>query len=529
MKSRGSRRSKPSRADASAVPAWPFALAIAVLTFAVFAQLSHAQFLSYDDDLFVTANQHVQSLDLPWALTSAQLGYYPITWISHMLDVQLFGLDAGAQHMTNVVLHVAASLVLFFALLRLWKNDVVIAALIAALFAIHPLHVESVAWISERKDTLSALFGFLAVFVYAKHPRHWLVAGLFALSLLAKQTLVTLPLLLLVLDFWPLRRSAQCSVHSAQLDGRRPVHCALCTVHLLLEKWPLFALSIAGTAAAVIGQRNLGAVQSLEAQPLASRIANAVVSCATYLGKTLWPANLAVIYPLTKHSFFAVAASAALLIAITAAAWLLRKRAPYLLAGWLWFVIALIPVIGIVQIGRQAMADRYTYLPSIGIFIALVFAAAQFLTRDALAIGGTVVVIALAVLAHHQTSYWHDTPALFKHSIAVTGPNLWADYTLGQSLQLSDPDAALLPLDRALTAAEAEHNDKVALEAHVAAGVALLTKASREPEPAMRLRLINLGDQECRAALRIAPNDRRALNNLAFAEELRRKSALARR
>jgi hypothetical protein len=525
MKSRGSRSHNPARAEAPAVPRWPFVVAIAVLTLAVFGQLSHAQFLAYDDDLFATANQHVQSFDVAWALTSADLGYYPLTWISHMLDVRFFGLDAGAQHMTNVVLHLLATLVLFFTMLRLLKNDYPVAALIAALFAIHPLHVESVAWISERKDTLSALFGLLAVFVYAKRPRHWLVAALFAASLLAKQTLVTLPLLLLVVDFWPLGRSAQCTEHSAQLDAPRPVHCALCTVHSLLDKWPLFALSIAGTAAAIVGQQRLGAMQSLHVQPFASRVGNAVVSCATYLGKTLWPANLAVIYPFTPHSPLAIAASAVLLIAISAAAWLLRRRAPYLLAGWLWFVIALIPVIGFVQIGRQAMADRYTYLPSIGILIAVVLAAAQLLTRDALAIGGTVVVIALAVVAHHQTSYWRDTPTLFQHSIAVTGPNLWADYILGQSLQMTDPDAALPPLDRAITAAEAEHNGNVALEAHLAAGVALLTKATHEPDAAMRLRLITLGEGECREVLRTAPHDRRALNNLAFAQQLRATAA----
>jgi hypothetical protein len=465
---------------------------LVALILTVFIRLKDAQFLTYDDDQFVTANAHVQSVDVPWALTSAQLGYYPLTWLSHMTDVQLFGLDAGAHHLMNVAFHALATLLLFFALGRFVPLGH--AAAIAALFAIHPLHVESVAWISERKDTLSAVFGFAALIAYPKKPK--LVAAFMIASLLAKQTLVTLPLLLLVLDWW--RQRGQTPPGSDPFPS-------------LAQKRPLFLIAAAGVVAAFLGQHNLGAIQQR------SDLANVPVAYVTYLAKLFWPAKLAIIYPLAKHSPLAVIACTLLLLAITFAAWRLRNKAPYFLAGWLWFLIALLPVIGIVQIGIQALADRYTYIPAIGIFIAVVRA----MPPRVLKFAAPVVILTLAVVAHRQTSYWRDTATLFAHSIAVTGPNLQADYILGQSLQQNDPDAALPPLRRAIAEADAQGDRKYALEAHVAAGVALLTKSVGTADRAARLQLIDEGVAECRAALRLAPNDPRALNNLAQAEQFR--------
>jgi hypothetical protein len=518
------------------------AAGLIALTFAVFAQLSRAEFVAFDDPQFVTGNPHVTAglsgASLRWALTSAELGYYPLTWLSHMADVQFFGFDAGRHHIDAVLLHVASAVILFAALLRLLavpfgdrRGRVGVAAFVSALFAIHPMHVESVAWISERKDTLSALLGFAALLVYAKRPRHWLVAVFLAASLLAKQMLVTLPLVLLALDFWPLKRTSRCTADSAQADASGPLHCRLCAVQFVREKLPLFIISIAGTIIAVAGQRHLTAIQPLDVQPLGQRVANALVSYALYLGKLFVPIRLAVFYPLVDRGMVAATGSAVLLIAITWAAWRLRQRAPYVLTGWTWFIVTLLPVIGIVQIGPQAMADRYSYIPSVGIFIALACAAYEFLPRKVAAAGGILAVAIFAVIAFRQTTYWHDTRTLFTHAIEVTGPNPVADYMIGQSLATTDPDAAIPPLRRAIAAIDAarQRNSKKAqvnllTEAHISLGTAVLVKAGLSDRE-HALPLIDEAEREYRIVLALQPNDplRRAQYDIALAQEMRKK------
>lgn len=491
-----------------------FVAAIAILTLAVFGQIVTHRFINYDDGLFVFDNDHVKQglsgASLRWAWTSADTGYYPLTWMSHMADVALFGMNAGGHLATALLLHIVSGSLLFYALLRMTAAPMR-SAFVAALFAIHPMHVESVAWVSERKDTLSTLFGILALLLYAR-PRSVRrdvgVALAFAASLLAKQMLVTLPFLFLILDYWPLRR---------------PIKIA--------EKLPLFLIAAGGIALAIVGQRNLNAVQSTAVLPLGDRIENSFIAYAKYIGKLIWPADLAPIYPLTPASFNAAALAFVLLAGITAAAWWVRKRAPYLLVGWLWFVGTLVPVIGIVQIGSASMADRYTYFPSIGLFVAIVWSVANLLSDRVAAIAGTVVVAIFAVIAFVQAAYWKNTDTLFTHTLAVTGPNPIAEYILGQSLQADEADRAIPHLRRAIELTEAAlratpDSPKPDLygQSHVGIGNALLTKAKSASDAAEKSKLIDDAATEYETALRIDPTAGNAQRNLSLARRLAAES-----
>ncbi len=503
------RRTETKTAPAPTHP-WLIAAAIAILTLIVFGQVVTHHFINLDDGQFVTENEHVKqglsATSIHWAWTSAETGYYPLTWMSHMTDVSLFGLNAGGHLATAVLLHIASSGILFFALLRM-TGAPMRSAFVAALFAIHPMHVESVAWVSERKDTLSVFFGMIALLLYARPRtigRDIAVAAAFAASLLAKQMLVTLPFVFLLLDSWPLRR---------------PLN--------ILGKLPLFAIAAAGGALAIMGQRNLNAVQSTAVLPLGDRIANALVAYATYIARLIWPAGLAPMYPLTPANSALAAFSFVVLVAITAAAWSLRKRAPYLITGWLWFVGTLVPVIGIVQIGAASMADRYTYFPSIGLFIAIVWGAADILPARVAAFAGAAVTLIFAVLAFVQTGYWKDTGALFTHTLAVTGPNPVAEYLLGQSLETDDPDRAIPHLRRAVELTEASlratpdaPKPDMYAQSHVGIGTALLTKAKSTADPNEKAKLIAGAASEYETALRIDPTAGNARRNLELARSL---------
>ena len=346
------------------------ALALAVL--AVYAPVRSFPFVVYDDKAYVSENPAVlgglSREGVIWAFTHSEQGnYVPLTWLSHMLDVELFGLDAGRHHTVNALLHLLTALLLFEALRRMTGAPAP-SAFVALLFAVHPTHVESVAWVAERRDTLSAFFWMLTLLAYAGYAgpgrrrglRYAAVLAAFGLGLLAKPMLVTLPFVLLLLDFWPLRRASEGI-------GR-----------LVLEKVPLLALAGLTSAAAVWTQGAVGAMATLEQLPLAARVANALLSYAAYLGKTLWPVDLAVFYPYALEMPLAkTAAALGLLVALSAAALLQWRSRPYLAVGWLWYLGTLLPVIGIVQIGSQSMADRYTYLPTIGIAIAIAWGAAD--------------------------------------------------------------------------------------------------------------------------------------------------------
>ncbi len=422
------------------MPSLPILCACILLllaTLAAYRGLGSNGFVFFDDDLFVTANPHVQKglqgESIAWAFTTTHASnWHPLTWLSHMLDVQLFGLDPGKHHRSNLLLHALNALLLLLVLHRLtgalWRS-----ALVAALFALHPLHVESVAWIAERKDLLSTLFWLLTLaawlaFVRSRRAAPYLLAVLlYALGLMAKPMLVTLPFTLLLLDYWPL--------------GRLPVPLrgqAATLRRLLLEKAPLFALSAASCVVTFHAQRAGGAVATLEHISLGDRIANAVWAYGAYLAKTLWPADLAVFYPLPPggHPAGEVALAALLLLGLSAGALRLAGRAPYLLTGWFWTLGTLVPVIGLVQVGSQAMADRYTYVPLIGIFLAAAWALGDLVRsnrgwRLVSAISSAALLVVLAVLTHAQTEVWRDSESLFRHALAVTGPNSLAHNNLG--------------------------------------------------------------------------------------------------
>jgi tetratricopeptide (TPR) repeat protein len=421
---RGVRRAghPPNRGTPTAV-----GVLLVVVTLAVFAPVLRNDFTSYDDRTYVSANRHIQhgvsAEAVRWAFTTTRAAnWHPLTWISHTLDWSLYGANPRGHHLTSLILHVA-DVVLLFALLGRVTGAWGPAGFAAALFAIHPLHVESVAWIAERKDVLSTLFWLLATwayFDYVKSPskgRLALVAFLMALGLLAKPMLVTLPFTLLLLDRWPLGRASA---------GWKA---------LVVEKLPLFALSIAACVVTFLAQRAGGAVASVERFPAAARVANAIWSYVAYLEMAVWPRRLAVFYPHPGSSLPAwkVGFAAAILAALTSLAVRLRRSRPYVLTGWLWYVGTLVPVVGLVQVGNQGMADRYTYVPLIGIFVIVAWTAAGWGRRATIPV--VAVVLALAAVARAQVMTWRDTVTLFTHALSVTGPNPTALVNLGAALE----------------------------------------------------------------------------------------------
>jgi tetratricopeptide (TPR) repeat protein len=393
-----------------------------------------ADFVNYDDQAYVTENRHItgglRAESVAWALRAFEAGnWHPLTWISHMVDCQVFGLAPRGHHATNLFLHALGS-VLAFLSLRSLTGRTEASALVAVLFALHPLNVESVAWISERKNVLSTVFWFLALGAYgsyARRPsvgRYLLVALCLALGLLAKPMVVTLPCVLLLLDVWPLRRV---SLGSAEAPSRMRT--------LVLEKLPLLLLSLLSSVLTVLAQSSGGAVTSLEAIPLSSRVPNAIVSYAEYLWKMLWPSGLAAFYPHPGASAaWRVAVSALVLLAASALALRQASRRPFLLVGWLWYLGTLVPVIGLVQVGSQAMADRYAYVPLVGIFVLLAFAADEAgggTTRGVLRAAAAAWLLALGLLTARQARFWHDSRSLFEHALAVTRKNYVAETNLG--------------------------------------------------------------------------------------------------
>jgi tetratricopeptide (TPR) repeat protein len=409
-------------------------------TLATFHEVTSNGFVRFDDDDYVAENPHVQlgltREAVEWAFTTTDVAnWHPVTWVSHMLDVQLFGLDAGKHHRTSLLLHALNAALLFLLLERmtgaLWRS-----ALVAALFALHPLHVESVAWIAERKDLLSTSFWILTLWAWLSFLRsrrtgwYLLALLLFALGLMAKPMLVTLPFTLLLLDVWPLGRLR------LPLRGR-----AGASWRLLSEKIPFFALTTVFCGVTFAVQRSGGAVRTLEAFPLTTRLTNAVWAYGAYLLKGVWPSGLCVFYPVPAagHPAWQIVLAAIVLLGASAgAAWLARRR-PEMLVGWLWFLGTLVPVIGIVQVGSQAMADRYTYVPSIGLFVAAVWGIGEGLGRTAVgrvvasaAAGPLLLVLASASCA--QTRYWASSTPLFEHALAVTVDNHLAHNNLGSVL-----------------------------------------------------------------------------------------------
>lgn len=404
-----------------------------VATLAIYAQTSGFGFIGLDDDAYVAANAIIQqglgSESVGWVFTNPHGGnWHPVTGMSHLLDVSLFGPEAGGPHVVNALLH-ALNAILLFLLLRSATGSDWASALAAGLFAVHPLRVESVAWISERKDVLSMSFGLASIWSYVVYTReggrgrYALTAGLLALGLMAKPMLVTLPIVYLLIDFWPLRRMAAPGGRPDGPDARHPTFAALA-----IEKLPFLALSAASAAMTLVFQERAGALGNADLVPLGARFATAVVAPFQYLGLTVWPQGLSVMVPHpylpggTPHGTGAIAGAALAGLAITAL--VLGSRRRYLVVGWAWFLVTLVPVLGIVQFGHQGIADRYTYLPSIGLAVMLAFGLRELVNaRPALrtpVIGVSIAaLVALAVASHAQAARWRSSIALFESSLAA--------------------------------------------------------------------------------------------------------------
>jgi cytochrome c-type biogenesis protein CcmH/NrfG len=416
------------------VTAW-ICVGLVILTWAVFIQTLRYDFVNYDDPSYVYQNTRITSgidfANVAWAFTHVHSqNWHPLTTITHMLDCQLHGLNAGWHHFTNVLLHCLAVVLLFVALERM-TGDLWRSAFVSAVFAVHPLHVESVAWIAERKDVLSALFFMLTLLAYLHYTRapsigrYLTVALVVALGLMSKPMLVTLPFVLLLLDYWPLGRFEA----RVSNTGRR-------VLRLVLEKIPLIALSAVSSLVTFLAQR--GAIGWTEQLPVSARISNALVAYIVYIRQMFWPAGLAVFYPHpeSRLPIWEISLALIVLVGITAAAFVFRKQAPYFMTGWLWYLGMLVPVIGLLQVGWQGHADRYTYLPQIGLYIAVTWAVTDLtrlwhFQRTALGAAAVFMVGALTCCAWLQTSYWRDSETLFTHALAVTSNNDVALNNLG--------------------------------------------------------------------------------------------------
>jgi Flp pilus assembly protein TadD len=422
---------------ASSRAAWWIAAGLVVLTIGVYAAVAHFEFVTWDDANYVRIEPVRSGLTwqgITWAFTTGETAnWHPLTWLSHMLDVEIYGDQAGGHHVTNLILHVANVLLLFGVFVRM-TGAVGRSAFVAALFAVHPLHVESVAWVAERKDVLSTFFALLTVWAYVTYVRgpqtsRFLVVCLcYALGLMAKPMLVTLPFVLLLIDVWPL--------------GRIRIDSAANWRTLVMEKVPLVAIAVASSITTVLLQRQAGAMGdgASDAFPIGLRIGNAIVSYAAYLGQTVWPAGLSPFYPYPRAvSAVAVVVSLAVLAGLSFAAVRAGRQRPYVLVGWLWFVGMLVPVIGLIQVGQQSRADRYTYMPLVGIFIIVAWGVPELIARwrprrALLQAAAGLAVLAFAVTAWFQVETWRNSFTLWTHALEVTTNNDRAYNGLGAEL-----------------------------------------------------------------------------------------------
>jgi protein O-mannosyl-transferase len=423
---------------------YAFALLLIVLSIGLYYPVKSHPFVNYDDNVYVTENNHVQNGltwdTVSWALVTNDAGnWHPVTWLSHALDYQIYDQDPAGHHQTSMLLHALNAALLFWVLWRA-TGYAGRSFVVAALFAVHPINVEPVVWISERKTLLSMMFFLLALGAYrwyASKPkvgRYAVVAVLFALGLMAKPQIITFPFVLLLWDYWPLRRM---SVAKQPVESPFPQRSFR---QLAIEKLPLLAIAAASAGMTMKAQRSSGAVLSLAASPLSIRLSNAIVSYVKYIEKALWPLNLAPMYPHPGDSLRAWQVYGGLLILLTITMLIAERTSRrYLLVGWLWFLGAMVPMIGVVQVGRQAMADRYAYLPLLGIFIMICWgvadwAGAKHFPAAFLPVASAVAIMALALVAHRQIGYWSDNITLWTHTIEVTAPNYIAQDDLGGAL-----------------------------------------------------------------------------------------------
>jgi protein O-mannosyl-transferase len=539
---------------------------LALATLAAYWPVTRHGFVDFDDPHYIYDNPHVKAgltwSGVRWAFQSAYASnWHPLSWISHMADCQLYGLNPAGHHLTSLLFHLTNSLLLFLLFRRttgaLWRS-----LFVAALFAWHPLRVESIAWAAERKDVLSTFFCLLALWAYARYAevqsqgtedksqkestrntqhttlltppvsRYYVLSlFLFALGLMSKPMLVTLPFVLLLLDFWPLGRLQFSNLNSHPSSLWR----------LLREKLPFFVLALVASIVTYLVQRSGGAVSSLELVPLHSRIANALVAYVRYLSLTFWPAQLAVVYPYSRHLPAGSVIAAALLLAGLSGLFLSRaRRQPYLVVGWLWFLGTLVPTIGLVQVGPQCLADRYTYIPSIGLFLLIVWGIDTLLDpwppkRLLLSVAGTLALAACLVCTYYQLKYWQDSESLFRHAIAVTRDNYIAHINLGKALlEQGKLDEAAVHFDTAVHLTpndpEAQYNlgTVLVMQSKPDEGIACFLEALRlNPEygeahgnlgvTLMRQGKTDQGVAHLAAAVRLRPEDSQAHYNLGLA------------
>ncbi len=432
---------KLSNEDANRRAIYQISLILVLMTVAAYMGVLQCGFVNYDDELYVTNNPHLTAGftlgNVRWMLTTLTAGnWHPLTWLSFLLDAQILGIQPAGFHATNLILHVLGSVMLFLVF-----NDITLAqwrsAFVAALFALHPLHVESVAWVSERKDALSTFFWMLTMLAYARYARdstsrrkYALVLAAFLLGLMSKPMLVTLPFVLLLLDYWPLARFGA-GEHPFK-EWRK----------LIVEKIPLFIMAIIFCGIAYYAQKSEGYMTSLKNMPSPFRVGNAAFAYSWYVKKMFWSSGLTVFYPHPGRSLAGadIAGALVFLACITLAVFYERCRKPYLLVGWLWYLGTLVPVIGIVQVGAQAMADRYTYIPLIGLFIMVSWGLTELVERwrippAARAGGACVALIALGAITSMQVTYWRDSTTLFRHALEVTQRNWLAHQNLAVALQ----------------------------------------------------------------------------------------------
>ncbi len=519
-------------------------LFIILSTFSVYWQIHNYDFVNFDDYKYVSDNRHVQVgltiESITWAFTTFHAGnWHPLTWLSHMLDYQLYGLNPGGHHITNLFFHIANSLLLFFVFRKMtghfWQS-----AFLALLFALHPLHVESVAWISERKDVLSAFFWILTMWSYIRYVQHpgidkyLLVLLFFILGLMSKPMLVTLPFVLLLMDYYPLSRFQKS-------DGGKNIFQRSIVFRVILEKLPFFVLVVISSAITFYAQMHGGAVKSLEIIPIQTRIANALISYAAYILKMLCPSRLAVLYPHPgSFPWWQIAGACFLLLSISFLAIRIRKQSPYFITGWLWYLGTLVPVIGLVQVGNQSMADRYSYIPLIGIFFIISWGIPQFIQRwrhvkKILPIIAITISFILMGVTFIQAGYWKNSIILFKHALGITANNFIIHNNLGLVLREQGLiDEAIRHYEDALRIrpdfVEAHYNLGNALQEQ-----GLIDNAIRHYKEALRIKpdfvdahnnlgnafqeqgLIDNAIRHYKEALRIKPDFADAHNNLGFA------------
>jgi protein O-mannosyl-transferase len=486
-------------------------IALVAITLTLYMQTGSFPFINLDDNLYVTNNPHVvggiTGKNIMWAFTTFDYSYWhPITWLSHMVDVQFYGMNPRGHHLTNVGIHTISSILLLFLLLRLtgalWQS-----AFVATLFALHPMHVESVAWVAERKDVLSAFFFFITLIFYAeftaKRKTALYVLSLisFLLGLMSKPMLVTLPIVMLILDFWPLNRFRS----GEHYYGLRQF--LISATILTKEKTPFFVCSLLSGLVTIYGQYKFGAMDTLNVFPFQLRVENALVAYVKYIFKTLWPTDLAVFYPFPSSiPLWQTICSLVILLLISAAALRAGRRSPYVPVGWFWFIVTLVPVIGLTQVGNQSMADRFSYIPGIGLFIIAAWGFSDISRgfrhrKRILAVLAGSVIIASSALTWQQIGHWQDSVSLYRHSLQVTAGNNFIYGNLGAALiQRGDLDTAIQ------TQREALRITPDFVDAHHNLGIALAEKGD-----------LDAAIPEYQAALLLSPNDPKLHHNLGVA------------